>query len=66
MEEKCGRKSSRIEGAGGVKDATRRRTDSANLRPWELTKTKLLTEEHLGAEPKHSTHMKQMCTLVFM
>jgi hypothetical protein len=39
----------RTEEAGGVKDTTRRPTESTTLSPWELTETEATTKEHSGA-----------------
>jgi len=47
----------RIEGAGGVKDITRKSTESNNLGPWELTEVEPPIKEHAEAGPKPPTHM---------
>ena len=39
----------RTEQARGVKDTTRRPTESTNLGPWGLTDTEPPTKEHAGA-----------------
>lgn len=37
-----------VEEAGGVKDTTRRPTESINLSPWKLTETEPLTKNMHG------------------
>jgi hypothetical protein len=47
----------RIGQAGGVKDTTRRPTESSNLGPWGLTVTGPPTKEHAGVGPRSPTHL---------
>jgi hypothetical protein len=56
----------RIERAEGVKDTTRRPTESTNLGPWRVTETEPPTQEHVWTRPRPPTNMKQMCSLVFV
>jgi hypothetical protein len=51
LRESCGRMGDRREQAGGVKDTTRRLTESTNLGLWGLTEPGLPTREHAGAGP---------------
>jgi hypothetical protein len=44
--ESCRRVGGRIEGAGRIKDTTRRPTELINLGPWGLTETESPTKEH--------------------
>jgi hypothetical protein len=64
--ESCGRVGDMIEEAWGVRDTTRGPTESTNLGPWGLTEHEPPTKEYTGAGPRHPTHLKQMCSLVFM
>jgi hypothetical protein len=41
----------------GLKDTTRRLTESSNFDPWGLIETELLTKEHAGAGPRPLTHL---------
>jgi hypothetical protein len=43
--ESCGREGERSEQVGGVKDTTRRPTESTNLGPWGLTDPETPTRE---------------------
>ena len=50
--ESCERVRDKTEQARGVKDTTRRPTESTNLDPEELTESELPTKEHAGAESR--------------
>jgi hypothetical protein len=47
----------RIERAGGVKDTTRRPTESTKLGPWVLTEAESPSKEYAGARPRPPTHL---------
>jgi hypothetical protein len=50
--ESCERVGDRTEGTGGVKNTTRRCTESTNLCPWQLTETEPPTKKHAGDGPR--------------
>ena len=55
--ESCGRVQDRSEQVGGVKDITRRSTESTNLRPWGFTEPGPPTSKHAGTGPRLPTYM---------
>ena len=55
--ESCGRGRERIEGAGEVKNTTRRPTELTNVGPWGLTETEPSTEGHGWTGTRSPTHM---------
>ena len=52
IRESCERVGDRTEQARGVKDTTRRSTESTNLGLCRLIETEPLTKEHAGGEPR--------------
>jgi hypothetical protein len=56
LRESFGRVGDRTERAGGVKDTTRKPTESTKLSPWGLTETEPPTREHTGAAPRLPTY----------
>lgn len=54
--ESCGNVGDRSGQTRGVKDITRRPTQSANLGPWELTETEAPTKEHVSGLDLGSLH----------
>ena len=57
LRESCGRMGARIELPGGVKDTTRRHTESTNLGPLRLTEPEPQIKEHAGFGPRSPTHL---------
>ena len=57
----------RVEGAGGIKDTTRRPTESANLGPgvW-LTETEPPIKDHAGARSTHTHTHTHTHSLIFV
>lgn len=53
----CERVGDRSEQVRGVKNTTRRCTESTNLRPWGLTELGPPTREHAGTGPKSPTYL---------
>ena len=51
----------RIEQAEGVKNTTKRYTESTNLRPCGLSETELSTKEHIKAGPSPPVADVQIC-----
>ena len=58
--ESCGRVRDRSWQAGGVKDTTRRPTESTNLKSWSLTEPGPPTREHARARPR-PLHIRNKC-----
>ena len=50
----------------GVKDTTRRHTESGNVGPQGLTETESPTKKHAGARLRPHTHVKLMSSLDFI
>ena len=47
----------RIKGGGGVKDTSRRPTESTNWDPWGLTESEPPTKEYMCAVPRLPTYL---------
>jgi len=52
LRDTCERFGGRIEGPEGERNCIRRRTESTNLNPWEVSETEPPTKEHTWAGPR--------------
>lgn len=69
LSELCERLRDRGKKVRGVKDTTRttrRLTESTNMGLQRLTEPGPPTKEHVRAGTRYPTHLKQMCSLLFM
>ena len=55
-----------MEGTRGDRNSTENSVESINLDPWRLLETEPPTKEHTWAGPRDPTHIKEVCSLVFM